>query len=280
MNLPDEESAFRRILVALDASPHSLAALQAAVTLAVQQGAELQGLYIEDITVLRLASLPVSRRVAVYTLETRQLDREEMEKELRAQARQARLALAESATRARLRWSFRVVQGLIDQELLNAAREVDLILLGKAGWSRSRRLGSTAQVILREAPTRVMILQQGARLAHPVGLIYDGSEKSRKALQTAAGLLQAGQDFLNIFVLAGDYDTARASQAEISAWLREHGLQARYRWLVDGRPAALYELIKAEGCGVLILPARCDLLPDEELTGLVNALGCPMLLVQ
>ena len=48
----------RRILVALDASAHSHAALAAAVALAARLHAEIEGLFVEDINLLRLAELP------------------------------------------------------------------------------------------------------------------------------------------------------------------------------------------------------------------------------
>jgi K+-sensing histidine kinase KdpD len=48
----------RRILVALDASPDSLAALKTAADLARRMEAELMGLFVEDIELLRMADSP------------------------------------------------------------------------------------------------------------------------------------------------------------------------------------------------------------------------------
>lgn len=279
MRPPEEEGSIRRILVALDASPHSMAALKAAASLAARLGAEIQGLFIEDITILRLAELPVSRRVAVYTMQPRRLDREHLERELRAQARLARRALAEIASRSRLRWSFRVAQGMIPQELLSAAREVDLLILGKSGWSRSRRLGSTTLVMIRESPVGVMVLQQGGQLAMPISLLFDGSDASRRALAAAADLLPEGQDFLNVFIIAENNELAREYQFEVAAWLRAHDLRARFRWLVNNSPEALFEFMEAEGCGLMVMPARSNILPEQVVTELVNAMGCPVLFV-
>lgn len=280
MSSEEEKGQIRRILVALDASPHSLAALRTAAALAAQLGAELQGLYIEDVTILRLAALPVSRRVTVFTLEPERSDRERLELELRAQARQARRALAEIASRSRLRWSFRVVQGTISQELLRAAQDADLLLLGKAGWSRRRRLGSTALVMMREAPVGVMLIQHGGRLSMPVSLVYNGSEAAQRAMRAAAILLPPGQDFLNIFVLAENAEQARARQIQAAAWLRTHGLQARFRWLVNSSTEEMLGMFQTEGCGVLVMPAQESILPEQALAELVNAMGCPVLLVR
>jgi nucleotide-binding universal stress UspA family protein len=55
--------AFRRILVALDASVNSLAAIEQAATLAANLEAEQLGLFVEDINLLRIATLPFARQI-------------------------------------------------------------------------------------------------------------------------------------------------------------------------------------------------------------------------
>ena len=58
MNEGQGEVTIQRILVAVDASPPSFAALEAAVELAATLGAELIVLFVEDIALLRLAESP------------------------------------------------------------------------------------------------------------------------------------------------------------------------------------------------------------------------------
>ena len=112
MNEHVSEPAIRRILVALDASLHSLAALEAASELAEALKAELVGIYVEDINLLHLAGLPFAHEVSYLSVAVRQLDSPSMERELRVQAERARQVLAGVAGRRQLRWSFRVVRGL------------------------------------------------------------------------------------------------------------------------------------------------------------------------
>ncbi len=52
---------FRRVVVAVDGSPTSLAAMEATGELASVWGAEMVGLFIEDTNLLRMASLPFAR---------------------------------------------------------------------------------------------------------------------------------------------------------------------------------------------------------------------------
>ena len=79
-----------RILVALDASPQSVAALRAAAELAALMEAELEGLFIEDINLLHLCGLPFSHEIGSYTAKRRQLDNLALERQLRGLATERR----------------------------------------------------------------------------------------------------------------------------------------------------------------------------------------------
>ena len=136
MNERELEPTIRRILVALDASPHSQAALEAASELADVLKAELVGIFVEDVNLLHLAGLPFAREVGYPSGTDRPLDSPSMERELRIQAEQVRQTLAGVAVRRQIRWSFRVVRGQVATELLIAAQEADLLALGRASWLR------------------------------------------------------------------------------------------------------------------------------------------------
>jgi len=63
-SLPEpQDPGFLRILVALDATEDSLTSLDLATRLAAKLRAELEGLFVEDINLLRMADLPCTRVV-------------------------------------------------------------------------------------------------------------------------------------------------------------------------------------------------------------------------
>jgi nucleotide-binding universal stress UspA family protein len=132
---PASTFAIRRILVALDASPHSLAALDMAVDLAARVEAELAGLFVEDVELLRMAELPSAREIADTTAHAIPLDRSIMERKLRAQSEQIRNAVAAAAQRAQVRWSFQTVRGQVTSALRAAVTEDDIVAIGRLGWS-------------------------------------------------------------------------------------------------------------------------------------------------
>ncbi|MBK6326147.1 MAG: universal stress protein [Chloroflexi bacterium] len=110
----------QRILVALDASPHSLAALEAAIDLAERLDAELQGLFVEDINLLRLAQLPFARELRYPLPGSQKVDTLHMEEQLRGQAAQAQRLFQQLAEDHKIKHSFTVVRGVVASSLLRA----------------------------------------------------------------------------------------------------------------------------------------------------------------
>ena len=279
MSRQNDEWTIRRILVALDASRHSLAALEAAVELAADLEAELQGLFVEDVNLLRLAGLPVAREVLYPFVAATRLDRARMERELRAQATQARRALAAACEQRQIKWSFRVVRGEVAPEVLAAALEADLLSLGKASRPLIRRvrLGSTARAAAAQALRSVLLLQRGVGIGPPVVVTYDGSSTARRALM-ATRLPQKEGGYLTVLILADTPDVARRLHAQAADFLRGHRLVIRYRRLVDAGVATLTHEVLAEGSGVLVLSGT--ILPPEAFQVLLNEVDCPVLLVR
>jgi nucleotide-binding universal stress UspA family protein len=282
MNEREFEPTIRRIVVALDASIHSLAALEAASTLADVLGAELVGVFVEDINLLRLAGLPFARELSAWSPLERPLDQLAMERQLRLQAEKVRQALAGAATRRHLRWSFRIVRGQVAAELLTAAAEADLLALGKASWTTTRhvRLGSTAREVIAQASHAILLLQQGATICPPIQAVYDGSPAGVRALATAARLATATGGGLTVIILADAADAAQRLEQEAAEHLRAWQAQASFRHLVHPSAEDLAGFIRSTGGGTLVMSAQHPLLAGEGLSTVLDAIECSALLVR
>ena len=288
----DRDLIIRRILVALDASPHSQAALEAAAELAARFQAELSGLFVEDINLLRLMDLPFAREVGFFSATRRQLSSRDLERQLRAQASRVRQRITAVAERARLQWSFRVTRGTITSELLTAAAEADLVILGRTGLSPTRRrgLGSTARAIAHRAPAMTLLLQASTCLGPPVVVLYDGSVAAQRALVAGAALVAATigeesaarlqvQDRLTVVLVDGS-EQAASLRSEAARHLAGYGIRLRYLALTTSNIATLVQLLHAEQCGTLVVPIRGALLQEESVLELLDEIDIPVLLVR
>ena len=273
----------KRILVALDASPHSLAALEAAVDLAARFEAELSGLFVEDENLLRLAELPFVSEIGIFTATRRRIDGEELERQIRVQSRRVRRVFTLTTERAHVKWSFRVTRGTVLAEVLSAAAEADVLVLGQAGWSllQRGRLGSTVRGILPEQFGLALILKEGTCLGDPLAVVYDGSPSAERALLAADALRrQPDKDqALLVLLLAEESQRAQTLRSQAVSRLKDRNTIARYRSLTSANVLWLADILQAEGCGMLALPARSSALQDSILVALLEHLDLPVLLV-
>ena len=141
-----KNARIRHIAVALDCSPHSRASLGAAAELARLLNAELTGIFVEDINVLRMADLPFCHEIRMFTAESEKIDASTLERSLKVQAKDAEESLQRIADDLMIKQSFRVSRGIVPAEVIAAAGEADLLVLGRSGRSPTCRkgLGSTA----------------------------------------------------------------------------------------------------------------------------------------
>jgi nucleotide-binding universal stress UspA family protein len=275
--------SIRRILVALDASPHSQAALDAAVELATRFQAELAGLFVEDQNLLRLAGLPFVSEVGIFTATRRRMDSEQIERQIRVQSRRVRQIFTVTTEQARLHGSFRVVRGAVLQEVLNAADDADVLVLGKAGWSlfRHGQLGSTVRGLLPERYGLTLILHQDNCLGPPLAVLYDGSPASGRALLAAASLNARLDEApaLIVLLLVPDSTQVENLQKLAATLLDNPDLPIRYYALTRAHALQLAGILHEEDCGILVLPARSAALQHQALVDLLEKINLPVLLV-
>jgi nucleotide-binding universal stress UspA family protein len=277
----EDVTAIRRILVALDSSPHSMAALKTAVELAANLGARVIGLFVEEANLLRAAELPLALEVGTLSPSPRRLHRHELERHLRAQAGRLRQRMAQLADERGVPWHFRVSRGSVSTELLASSAEADLIIVGKAGRSISGRgyVGSTVRTLILQGRSSTLILQHGQLIRTPVLVIYDGSVTAQKALRVAEVLKHVKDYRLIVLVVAPDRDSAHELRADLLERV-EHA-NTDIHLLVDPDRSRLLRSIAAFGEAPLVLPCGSQgALQGEELCDLMMDVKNPVLLVR
>ncbi|NTU90826.1 MAG: universal stress protein [Chlorobiaceae bacterium] len=271
----------RTIAVALDCSPHSKASLEAAAKMAARLSAELVGIFVEDTNLLRMAGLPFTEEIRLYSSTTTKLDEAQLERLLRLQAREARELLERTAEALTVRHTFRVMRGMVPEQLMSAATEADILVLGRSGRSPSCRkgLGSTARTALCESKRTVLLMRPGfSSAAGPLLVLFDGSEGSRNALETALTTADP-ESTLHLVVIDPEPESAEKLEQEAQTIVGERGISVEYHHLpqVGGRDLVRY--LRMIDSGLLVLSDRMNL-PEEVFNELVSEIDSPVLVVR
>ncbi len=271
----------RRIVVGIDASPSSLAALEAAVRLAGELEAELEGLFVEDVNLLRFAELPFTRVVDTLLGCPRPFESADVEHDLKARAERARRALARLAG-TRVTWKFRVARGNVEDEFLAAARSADLVSLGFAGVGQAggARAGSLARRAAREVRASVLLLREHKPAGTPVAVCYEEGPEGERALFTATALARAQGSDLTVMTFAGDDEEARKIEAAVVKIVNDWKPEPRFLHLTAAGGRDLRAAARAARGGILVVGAASALAHRESLRSLVEGCACSLLLTR
>jgi len=232
------DSAYRRVVIAFDSSRESRAALDLSAGLAASLGAELTGLFIEDVNQLRMGALPFTRLAGPGPL-SRDVDLRTIERSMRRAADEARAAL-ERLAMARSQpvpWSFRVVRGGVTRELGAAVEPADLIVV------EERALGRAARAALATAGASVLCLCSTAPRANEVLVMFGDSEHELRAIDAAVRVARATDRTLTLLVANGEQDVKLAGVTDtedvVSKKVRIADRSRAFVQAVTQRPGAI-----------------------------------------
>jgi len=133
------------IRVALDSATASPRLVRAAVHLAAEMGAAIEGVLIEDINLIRLAALPFARLISPHSPTEELIAGARMERDLKVHARKIERLLTETALLENVESSFRIVRGTVEREIRAAAAGADLLAICGARRTLARRADSPDQ---------------------------------------------------------------------------------------------------------------------------------------
>lgn len=169
-----------RILLALDPGSPVNEALESAVDLALEQGAELHLMFSESGFLREVAGLPFCREVEFKSSRERQLSPQQVDRSLRSLARQLERSFKQTLQTTHLRGSFLLHQDS-QQQLLRRCGGGDVLWL---------------------SPATLMIRIPSARRPprDTLYLVYVDSPAGKHAISLANSLLRRGYKHLMVFV--------------------------------------------------------------------------------
>jgi len=264
----------RRVVLAQDVASRDAQTIRAAVELAARLGAEVVGLFLEDLNLFRLVDLPVARQVNPWG---RELNRQSLEGELRAMASKTQADLAAIAQRLGVQWSFQVLRGELEKELAALGLAEDLLVIGTAGrvMGLEVQVFSTLHKALRKAPRSMLLLAGKEAFHHPLVVLHEESANPEAVLDAALSLMQASQPLAVLMI--GD-QTKLATL--VQAWQAERKVVTRPIHTQRITPEQLAHLKALSGCDGLVVGADFPLLQGHGLERLLFATRSPMLVVQ
>lgn len=253
------ELTVKRILIALDTSRCGQSALQAAARLAAGTGAELAGLFVEDINLLRLAGLPFAREMGMLA-GSRALELPDVERALRVEAVRAQRMLAEAAHALQANWTFRITRGQMVVEVL--AETADLLVMAKSGhlaaFTSSRSQWRTET---------------------PVFVMFEPEEAGYRILAAGLKLAQGLGVGLAVLIAARTPEEFEQRREAALAGLGEQ-MSARVLWLAAPVQGGLGALVHSGRGAALVLHETS--LPTERaaLDALLGTVECPLIVVR
>ncbi|MCP4395114.1 MAG: universal stress protein [Alphaproteobacteria bacterium] len=199
-----------KIVLAIDASPLSKIATEEAVQFAARLGAGIQALYVEDDKIKKMASHAYVRTVSPFVASSQTFDEEAVKTITKLQISKARSYLDHAISGLNIQYTFEIKNGNVHEEIMQAAKSADLLIMGWSGWQTTNlygsantknsssfkiiKLGNNAKNILNSIDTSILMIRGKFESSLPIITAFDGTETSEKTLLMAASVFQASRD--------------------------------------------------------------------------------------
>lgn len=130
----------KSVVLTVDSESYSLATVDLAVNMAASLKTQLQGLFIEDEDLVRVAELPFTREITFPSALVRSTDATIMQRSLRVVADKFKQHLAKSAQASKVPWTYDYVRGSSQHIGLIANPDVAYTIVAKAIYRRPKPL--------------------------------------------------------------------------------------------------------------------------------------------
>ncbi|MBM4286997.1 MAG: universal stress protein [Deltaproteobacteria bacterium] len=218
---------FKNILVFLDGGEESLQGLTAAVHLARLAEGRIRGLFVKKIELLELGLLPLAPDMGAappVLLDPELLASLEAEKDKTAQ----RLAELFAATVGPLADGLQVVRGELVEELVQASRTADVVIMGRnrlATQPTTDWISDVTRQVLKRSLAPVLLPGSHPQdlLQGPFLLAYDASPAANRTLRQLIRLAALAQAAVSVLAV-GPPDSTSPWLEEASSYLKPYNL--------------------------------------------------------
>ena len=219
----------KNILVPLDGSEHSKAALDYAIWITEKFNGMLFGQHIIDTVSIEgtfFHDISGSLGFEPY-LDFSTKMREILEE-------RGRLVLDDFAARCEkkgIRYTTYLDMGLIANEICDRAKVADLVVIGHRGVNEefsTGLLGTTAETITRKCPRPVFVSTKQFKPVESALLAYDGSQRASSAMESAAEFCTVLRLPLTVLTISREESVRRANLQQAKCYLSSYPIDVRY----------------------------------------------------
>lgn len=244
-----------RILIPIDSSSHSFAALQAAIFMAGHYEAVLKGLYIEDIALLGLAEMPFRQEVGEYSAIVRELSIDNLTRGISVQSKWVTTTFQKLINRSQLNGDIAILRGKVIDIIMQESQDCDLLIIGKSGKNvlGKRRLGSTTNALIRKNEKSLLLVEEGNQIGYPLIMLYDPSPLGQMCLETARDLLGSGETLV-ILLDEEDPEIYINNRTLLSKWAADYKINISIKSYTKRSFTHFLEMINGLKNGLFVLP--------------------------
>ena len=209
----------RTILIPIDGSPNSANAVDYGIYIAPKLEAALTGLHVIDILLIQgpmMTDISTTVGMPPYDgfFETIEASlKEKADLLLKDFEDRCRMAAIPCRTQKNI--------GKISDAIIEESENADLILMAKKGEhfhvKEGGVIGSVAEIVIRHSGKPVMVIGESFQVIESMGLAYDGSAPSRKALELSMMISEKASWPITVIIVSADKSRA----AELSAQVEE-----------------------------------------------------------
>ena len=252
---------FTQILVPTDGSRESRIAVEQALVLAKEENSRISGLFVADKRLIEAPVHPVRPSATSHDSEINPAILAWIAKtrtQFREQGQMALKAFADLCVMNGIPCKTELVEGLIDETILDRAQQADLIVMGLRGedteW-QGAPLGSHFEAIVRQSPRPVLGIP--ARVAGPghILLAFDGSPCAVRALEIASHLARKRRHNVTMLTVREHPFQIEALSLRARAYLQTQGVSVTHLIRKGHIANTILQTAENEGCNLIILGA-------------------------
>lgn len=251
----------KSIMVAMDGSPASKAALKVAAKWAARLDAELRGVFVEDEQ--RFITYPAGLSAEGGIPISAPLPEADMEKEnarVRAEGEEIRTALERVVGDNSLTFQFTQVRGDVNALLTRHARAADLCVMGRRGRTQpgfGNEPGPTTETLIHNALRPCLVVPENSREGEGIVFAFDGGKGVQRLLPAATYLALKSEAPISVISVGKDPSFNTDQEEILRRYWEPYGIEANCRVVArEGRVAdTIVAFADSEGVETIVMGA-------------------------